>query len=73
MADRAVHRSMADLHALHALGNAAGELAQARKGLDGRIVRRNTADVEEELLDTRLEVPHDLGRDIANLVVLHRS
>ncbi len=45
-------------------------MTQVGEGLEDRVVRRDAADFEQELFGPRLDEGHDLGRDLADLVVL---
>ena len=64
---RSMHRAVAHLDAF---SNAARNLAHVGESLEGLVVRRNTADLQEELLDSRLQERHDLGCDFPDLIIL---
>ena len=67
---RGMHRAVAQLDAL---SNAACDLAHAGESLEGLVVRRDTANLQKELLDPRLQERHDLGCDFPDLIVLWRE
>lgn len=67
---RTVHATMTHLDAV---GDAARGLAHVGERLKRCVVRRDPADVKEQLLDPRLEQSHDLGRDFPDLIILYRT
>jgi hypothetical protein len=55
---------------LHVLSNAPSNLAHVGECFQSRVVWRNPANLEEELLNPRLQQGHDLGCDFPNLFIL---
>ena len=64
---RRVHWAVAHLHVF---SNAPSNLAHVGERLQSWIVWRNPANLEEELLNSRLQEGHDLGRDFPDLIIL---
>ena len=54
----------------HRLSDTTGDIGEVVKGLEARVVRRHTADVEQERLNTCLHEVHNARSHFPNLVIL---
>ena len=70
MVTRTVHGAMTSLNGAV---DVTSSLGHGRERLDGSVMRGDAANFEQELLDTAAEKGHDLGSDIANLLILLRK
>lgn len=64
---RTVHGTMTTLNGAV---DVTSSLGHSREGLDRGVMRGNAANFEQELLNPAAEKSHDLGSDVANLLVL---